>query len=206
MTDVSSFNCLYGRLGILKDQATGEPILVLIGGCSRSGKSILSRTISEKLRIEGLDCHVVSIDAWLLDVRKRPPGLGVMERYDCRAIVGSINELLQGRTIYPPVYDAASRRRIAERGKVGITVASGVIIVEGVVSLALQELHAIASLKVYVNVPDEIRIERLKSFYRDVKKLSMFDTERLIHEREREEVPFIKRTSSDADIVIENSQ
>jgi uridine kinase len=200
-----SFNDLYEKIYGLSYGALNRSALVLVGGCSRTGKSVLSTMLSEKLLADHIEHRVVNLDAWLLGIEERGLHSTVMERYDCHAIVSSVKGLLQGKVIYPPVYDAISRRRTAESGHKGIAVASGIIIAEGVIALALNELVDIASLKIFVQVSDKVRIERLLSFYRDVKKLCLDEVDSIIAERECEEVPFVKGTASRADIVIHNS-
>lgn len=199
------FTHLYERVYDLSRQATSDLSLLLVGGCSRSGKSTLSGMLSERLMAEHVKRVVINLDAWLLGAEQRAPLSSVMERYDCKAIVSCVKGLLEGGVIYPPVYDAVSRRRVAETSRKGITATSGLVIVEGVIALALNELVDISPLKVFVQVSDEIRIERLFTFYRDVKKLSVSEVETVIAEREREEVPFVKNTAARADITIHNS-
>jgi uridine kinase len=200
-----SFNHLYEKICELSCRTSNGSPLVLVGGCSRTGKSVLSTMISEKLLADRVEHGIVTLDAWLLDVEKRKAHSSVMERYDCHAIVNSVKELLQGKVIYPPVYNMISRRRISESSEKRIAVVSGIIIAEGVIALAINELVDMASLKIFVEVSDEVRIERLFSFYREVKKLSADEVETIIAERECEEVPFVKRTASCADIIVHNS-
>lgn len=200
-----SFNHLYEKIYELSCHALNGSSLVLVGGCSRTGKSALSVMLSEKLLADRIEHGIVNLDAWLLGVDERGHHSLVMERYDCQAIISSVKELLQGKAVYPPVYDMISRRRISASGEKGITVVSGIIIAEGVIALALNELVEIASLKIFVHVSDKVRTERLFSFYRDVKKLSVDEVEAVIAERECEEVPFIKQTASCADIIVHNS-
>ena len=199
------FGHLYERVCNLSHRTTNGSFLLLVGGCSRSGKSTLSAMLSERLMAEHVQHAVVSLDAWLLGAEQRAPLSSVMERYDCRGIVNSVKGLLEGKVIYPPVYDAISRQRVAEAADRGIAATSSLIIAEGVIALALNELVDMSSLKVFVQVSDEIRIGRLFTFYRDVKKLSVSEVETIIAEREREEVPFVKNTASRADITIQNS-
>ena len=161
--------------------------------------------LSESLAVEHVKHTMVNLDAWLIGVDQRASRSSVMERYDCKAIVSCVKGLLEGRVIYPPVYDPVSRRRVAEASSKGIAATSGFIIAEGVIALALSELVDMSSLRVFVQVSDETRIERLYAFYRDVKKLSLSEVETIIAERELEEIPFIKNTASRADIIIHNS-
>jgi len=201
----ASFNHLFERVIGLSHKAMHGTFLLLVGGCSRSGKSTLSTMLSESLTAEHIGHVVVNLDAWLVSADKRAPVSSVTERYDCHAIVDSMKGLLEGRMIYPPVYDVISRQRVAEAADKGIAATSGFVIAEGVIALALNELVDMSSLRVFVEVSDETRIERLFSFYRDIKKLGVTEVETIVAERELEEVPFVKNTASRADIIIYSS-
>lgn len=177
--------------------------LVLIGGCSRSGKSTLAYSLSEILKDNGIRVHIIKIDSWLISLEKRKANSTVLGRYDCKEIVKSIKKVIAGENIYPPVYDVNTRRRIAQHSKESICVKSGIVIVEGVVSLSLKELLDIASLRIFVSIAEEVRIRRLVDFYNKTKKLSLKETKSIVNSRELEEVPFVKKTAQYSDIVFE---
>ena len=121
-----------------------------------------------------------------------------------RQIVSSIKKLQSGDSIYPPVYDAVNRKRIKELSDKQISLApnEGVLIVEGVVALAIPELMEIATLKIFVDIPDTVRKQRLKDFYSLTKKIDKNIYEKILSDREKEEVIFIKATHGNADILI----
>ena len=73
---------------------------------------------------------------------------------------------------------------------------------KGVIRLALPELSDWAVLRVFVALDDETRLERLRSFYHETKCLSIHVTQEIIDARETEEVPFIKKTAQNADVII----
>lgn len=179
-------------------------VLVLIGGCSRVGKSWLARMLSGWVETEGVASLVVELDSWIVSVEKRR-GSRVTERYDCAAIVRAVEDLLRGRPTYPPVYDVRSRRRVSDARPTPVQAASGLILAEGTIALALPRLREMATCKIYVSVPDWIRQERLWSFYRDVKQVVAGEAMEILREREAEEVPFVRSTRAYADIVFEGA-
>lgn len=203
MLEISSFKSLYGRVQerSVETEANKTPRLILVGGCSRSGKSTVTAKLAQALAEDKIENHVVNLDCWLVGVDKRKPGSTVMERYDCNEITRSIFSILEGKVVCPPVYDPVSRKRIAERGETFIQAQSGIVLVDGVIALALKELFAVTFLKIFVSVSDDIRMERLKYFYTQIKGRLPEETENIITQRENEEVPFIKNTAVHADLV-----
>jgi len=183
-----------------------RPFLILIGGCSRTGKSTFSLKLSRDLEGYGVDCHTIDLDSWIISFEKRKPNGNVFERYDYDAIVKDIKDIMMGNIVYPPVYDSFSRKRTGEKGEKAYYVSSGIIIVEGVIGLAIKELVSIASLKIFIAVPDEIRVKRLMDFYINKKKLTRNMAEEIICSREKEEVLFVKETSRHADLIFERTR
>lgn len=202
MNDRVNADSIVHRLQEALDRKQKRLCLVLIGGCSRSGKSALVERLSSRLNGVGIRNGVVRLDSWLIGVDQRKAQSTVLERYEGQAIVESIHGLLRGKTIFPPIYNAKTRRRRAERGKTGIRIASGVLIVEGVIALALEPLVRMADLRIFVSVSDPERLERLRDFYTRNKGFTSKETEEIIQSREKEEVPFIKETAKKADIVV----
>lgn len=199
-----SFDALYSHIvRAYNDSATKNHriCLLLIGGCSRSGKTTLSLRISERFSRENISSVVVSLDAWIVSVEKRKPNTTLVERYECDAIVRSISALLEGRAVFPPVYDAFSRRRISERSEQPLFIESGIIITDGVLALALAELRRRSLVKIFVDIPDSERVQRVKDFYINQKNVLPDQAEKIVKEREREEVLFIKGTRQYADII-----
>lgn len=184
-------------------QAADLPVLVMIGGCSQAGESWLAEAVRDRLTDVDTPCLIVGLDAWLIGLDQRRPGSCVMERYDCAAIQRDINSLSQGRPIYPPVYDARTRRRVSEASSVPIQIVRGVLIVEGVIALALPHLREKAALKVFVNVEDSTRWTRLQLFYCDFKGVGQSEAKRISRECEMEEVPFVRATQAWADLVFQ---
>ena len=194
------------RIWHVVDEASDQPLLVLIGGCSQAGKSWLAEAVRDRLTDVDTPCLIVRLDAWLIGLDQRRPGSCVMERYDCAAIQRDINSLLQGRPIYPPVYDARTRQRMGEASSVPIQIVRGVLIVEGVIALALPRLREKAALKIFVSVEDSTRWARLLSFYGDFKGVGQSEAERILRGREMEEAPFVRTTQVWADLVFQGDR
>jgi uridine kinase len=181
--------------------AINSRIIVLIGGCARVGKTSLARKLQDALRREHIETLIVPLDNWLLGLGERQPGSTVRERYEYDKIATAFKRLLAGEQVYHPVYDAKTRKRIQACSPTPIYIKNGIIVADGVVALDIPELRAIASLKIFVDLEDQERLRRLKTFYHEYKRCSLETTNKIIAEREREEVPLIKATKRYADII-----
>lgn len=203
MLNCSSIEFLSEHILALLDESSNKPMIVLVGGCSRTGKTVLVSKLTENIISSGINTVSVKLDSWLISVEKRKEDSSVLERYEIPSIISSIKRLQQREHIYPPVYDAVSRRRITESGVAPISIKEGILFVEGVVVLAIEELVENATLRIFVDVPDELRRQRLVNFYSDIKRLDRKEYEDIIKKREKEEVTFIKETAVNADVIFD---
>lgn len=199
-----SYESLFGYISKTEIYLKKQPSVILIGGCSRTKKSTLALKLSENFKAIDIMCNIVDLDSWIISIEKREQNSAVIDRYDCDAIVVAVKDILRGDIVFPPLYDPVSRRRIAERGEKFYFVKSGIIIVEGVIALALKELVEIASIKIFSMVSDKVRLASLMDFYVKTKGLGSDTAREIICSREKEEVPFIKRTSRYADLIFRN--
>lgn len=175
--------------------------LLLIGGYSRSGKTFLSRHLSNTLSERGIFNIILSLDAWIVSLEKRKQGWTVMDRYERSKIAESVSELLLGHKIFPPVYHPPSRKRVSERSEAPIEIKRGIVIAEGVVALSLNGLLDRALLKIFVDLPESDRILRLKKYYIEEKMMNEEEAKNIAIERELDEIPLVCQTSDCADIV-----
>jgi histidinol-phosphate phosphatase family protein len=141
--------------------------LVLVGGLARAGKSAAAQGLKEGLAELGVTAHVVPLDAWLKPISQRSEGAGVLQRYDAAnagAALTAVANATSRVTLETPVYDRRQRamNRHAVRHSVG---PSDVLIVEGVPALIDTQLRRAAQVCVYVEAPEDRRLERLRADY-----------------------------------------
>lgn len=137
-----------------------RPLLVGIAGGSASGKSTLSKAVVEALGDRGLlvlhDRYYKSLPPHLeqhpLDWNFDHPISLETER-----MVADLAELRAGRTARLPVYDYATHRRRPTDEEVP---PRPVIIVEGILVLAIEGLRDVLDKRVFVSVPDDVRLIR----------------------------------------------
>ena len=201
---VHSLDDLLGRLKPLINSGWERPSLMLIGGCSRAGKSTLAHALASRFTAGDIAVCVLGLDHWLIGIDKRAPDSTVLQRYDCEAITTAISSLLRGETVHPPVYDVVTRRRVAERSDANVRVETGVVILEGVIALGIPDLLTLAQARIFTDVADDVRLARLRQFYTGTKGLSDDEAIAVIAEREVEEVPFIKATKANAEFLFKS--
>jgi uridine kinase len=179
--------------------------LVLIGGCAQSGKTTLAKKIQSDLQKRDIECIIISLDNWLLGLNKRKGDETVRERFQYQKIFEALTRIKGGDKIYAPIYEPRTRSIIREKSPKPTYIDEGICIVDGVVALDMEGLRNISDFKIFADIDDNIRKERLKRFYIDYKKCSIDETETIIESRELEEVPIIKKTRDYADVVFTNT-
>ena len=200
MLSLASDDAVFDHLRPICERRLPDSSLVLIGGCSRTGKSVLAAALDARFRRSGIPSVVLPLDAWLLGVEDRAPGSTVTQRYEGPAIVRAVEALLAGEPVVPPGYDARTRRRVEPAPGPALAIRHGVILADGVVALALPELVRLAQCRIHVSIPDDVRAARLETFYTEFKGLTREAARAVITEREAEEVPFIAATAARADV------
>jgi len=145
----------------LLDFREKNPRLILVGGLSRSGKTVLSKQLVEEGIHLGLDVLRLPLDHWIVSVEKRPANSTVRDRYEAESICKGVRALLAGREIHPPLYDPETRRRLAEHIAAAICPPRHLLITEGTLALVLPPLRELAWRRLYVQTDpyqDEARV------------------------------------------------
>ena len=144
-------------------------IMVLgVAGGTGSGKTTLTRRLKERF---GDRISVISHDNYY----KRQDHLTYEQRcltnydhpdaFDTELMVQHLAALKQGKTIYCPVYDVSQHNRSEDLLEIR---PAPVILVEGILIFASQELCDLMDIKVFVDTDADVRI--LRRIVRDVKK------------------------------------
>lgn len=144
-----------------------QPVLVGVAGGSGSGKSTLARALAGSFGPEQV--QIVYQDMYYRDRQ----GMSLEERaginydhpdaFDEELLLGHLQALKAGRAIEQPLYDFSRHERAA---KTALVPAARVVILEGILVLALEQVRAALDLKLFVDTPDDIRF--LRRMRRDV--------------------------------------
>ncbi len=139
-----------------------------VAGGSGSGKTCVAKAIRDALEGDAvlldMDSYYRPLDHLTLAEREKT-NIDHPDALDIPLMIEQVNALRTGQAIDKPVYDFTRHTRFPDRVRVE---PSDVIICEGILLFAFPELRRLFDIKVYVDVPDDIRfIRRLK---RDVAK------------------------------------
>lgn len=190
-------------LGLTKEVSR---LVVLIGAPAHSGKSRLSRMLKEALTLMGIPVTTLSNDMWFGGINRpshdtRGTNMKeVMANVDAAEFVKTVNRLVGGEVVNPPIYDFKSRMHVADEGG-ALSFSEGVLILDGSVVLAMRELREISSLKIYVDIPDHIRLGWLRQCKRGFKEMSRTETWRSIRTSQRGEAPIAIASATHADLI-----
>jgi uridine kinase len=134
-----------------------RPVLVCIAGGSASGKSTISKRLTE--RLTDLGCAVLNIDHYFRDW-SMDEELRTANRPDAvlwPALLADVERVLGGEEIELPVLGTRAAARGVEPWRVK---AGDVLLVEGLTALWHDEMRALCDLAVYVEAPDDERLMR----------------------------------------------
>ena len=201
MRKFNSIDSIFDTLFSKYKESQNGVFVILIGGCSRAGKSTLSHSLANLFNENHIECQIFNLDSWIISVDKRNSNSTVLERYETLEIRKALQKILRKELVVPPFYNPVSRKREEVKFGESLQLDTGVLIVEGVISLANHFILNISDAKIYVSVSDSIRIKRLIKFYRDVKKVTKDIYKKIIIDREKEETLFIKNTIKNADMI-----
>jgi histidinol-phosphate phosphatase family protein len=133
--------------------------VVLLGGVSRSGKTVAASALSLALRAEGTPALHVSLDRFIQPLQARSASSTVRERNGFPQANARVNDLLSHAATLLPSYDPL--RRDAAPGEM-MTWADGVLIVEGLLASTLEVPDA---LRVQMVAPRGALEARRRTFY-----------------------------------------
>ena len=181
-----------------------NPIILFIGGYSRSGKTFFSNQINKSLKQKGFKTLRVSMDLWIVPLSKREKNTTVLERYRFKEFKNSLNSLIKGRSIKVLAYDSKSREQEKLPTKIISPKHPFILIIDGVLALKKFFLQNKKTFKIFIETNDYKRCKRLIKMYRDDKNIPKDIYKKIIQERELEEIKSIRKTKKNADMIIKN--
>ncbi len=144
-----------------------EPVVIGVAGGTGSGKTTVAREI---LRRAGADqISLIQHDAYYKDLSGLPLAQRAMQNFDHpdaldnKLLIAHLQELKAGRPIQIPVYDFTAHVRTEETRRVE---SRRVILVEGILLFADEELRRLMDVKIYVDTDGDIRF--LRRLQRDI--------------------------------------
>ena len=141
--------------------AKQKPLVIGIAGGSGSGKTTVSKEISKRLPADRVlilteDAYYNDNSALSMDERKKI-NYDHPNAYDTDLLIEQMQDLLDGKAIEMPTYNF----NILSRAKDTIHVEpADIIILEGILVLASEELRKFMDIKLFVDADDDIRFIR----------------------------------------------
>ncbi|MCD5538816.1 uridine kinase [Lactobacillus delbrueckii subsp. lactis] len=141
--------------------AKQKPLVIGIAGGSGSGKTTVSKEISKRLPADRVlilteDAYYNDNSALSMDERKKI-NYDHPNAYDTDLLIEKLQDLLDGKAIEMPTYNF----NILSRAKDTIHVEpADIIILEGILVLASEELRKFMDIKLFVDADDDIRFIR----------------------------------------------
>ncbi|MGM9904725.1 uridine kinase [Lactobacillus sp.] len=141
--------------------AKQKPLVIGIAGGSGSGKTTVSKEISRRLPADRVlilteDAYYNDNSALSMDERKKI-NYDHPNAYDTDLLIEQLQDLLEGKAIEMPTYNF----NILSRAKDTIHVEpADIIILEGILVLASEELRKFMDIKLFVDADDDIRFIR----------------------------------------------
>ena len=137
-----------------------KPLLIGVAGGTGSGKTTLAQRIEAALP---KDVTVLEQDSYYRDRSHLSAAERASVNYDEPAalendlLAAHLAALKAGHTIESPEYDFATHTRRAHHHRI---VPSSIIVVEGILLFAVQELREAFDLRIFVDTDDDIRLMR----------------------------------------------
>lgn len=141
--------------------AKQKPLVIGIAGGSGSGKTTVSKEISKRLPADRVlilteDAYYNDNSTLSMDERKKI-NYDHPNAYDTDLLIEQLQDLLDGKAIELPTYNF----NILSRAKDTIHVEpADIIILEGILVLASEELRKFMDIKLFVDADDDIRFIR----------------------------------------------
>ncbi|HHO51473.1 MAG TPA: uridine kinase [Deltaproteobacteria bacterium] len=174
------------------------PFVIGIAGGSASGKSTLAQATEERL---GARCLRIAHDRYYRSAHDPETNFDHPEALDTLALAQDLDRLRSGQPAHLPRYDFSSHQRLP---KPELHLPRPILIVEGILVLAVPELHTRLDLKIFVTAPADVRL--IRRLRRDVAErgrsmgdvLSQYERSvRPMHER------FVAPSEAHADLVLD---
>ena len=138
-----------------------KPILIIVAGGSASGKSTVVNEIIERLK--SVHVAIIKHDDYYVDLTNMPMEERKLVNYDHPSSLDNellyqhLQDLLNNKAVLKPTYDFIEHNRNTNKE---LLETKKVIILEGILSLVDKRIRDLASIKIFVELDDDLRFIR----------------------------------------------
>ena len=138
-----------------------KPILIIVAGGSASGKSTVVNEIIERLK--SVHVAIIKHDDYYVDLTNMPMEERKLVNYDHPSSLDNellyqhLQDLLNNKAVLKPTYDFIEHNRNTNKE---LHEHKKVIILEGILSLVDKRIRDLASIKIFVELDDDLRFIR----------------------------------------------
>ncbi|AGM26015.1 uridine kinase [Spiroplasma syrphidicola EA-1] len=138
-----------------------EVQILAIAGGTASGKTTVAKKIAHILKNQRIvyltmDSYYKSLDNLSLAERKKI-NFDHPNALDLDLLISHLTALKQGKDVLRPIYDFTQNNRLKETELVK---AGDVIILDGILALAIDEIRKLSNIKIFIKTEDDIRFIR----------------------------------------------
>lgn len=145
-----------------------KPYIIAVAGGSGSGKTTIIKSFQEKVNSKKI--AVFSQDHYYKDLSGYKPedikdtNFDNPGQIDSQLMIKQFNQLISGHEIQPPQYDFKTHTRSLQLNPISTP---DILFFDGIFALYFEEIRQSSNLKIYIDVPDDIRI--IRRIKRDIK-------------------------------------
>ena len=138
-----------------------KPILIIVAGGSASGESTVVNEIIERLK--SVHVAIIKHDDYYVDLTNMPMEERKLVNYDHPSSLDNellyqhLQDLLNNKAVLKPTYDFIEHNRNTNKE---LLEPKKVIILEGILSLVDKRIRDLASIKIFVELDDDLRFIR----------------------------------------------
>ena len=147
--------------GLSKAVSAKKPILIGIAGPSCSGKTLLAKSLSERLKPD--NTSILTLDSYYYDLADLPfdsrkqRNFDIPDALDWNLLESHIELLAEGNQVEKPVYLFPSHTR---SGKGELMVPGEYVIIEGLFALNSELIRSFLGMAVYIALDDTTCLDR----------------------------------------------
>ena len=178
---------------------TKKQQIISIAGNSRSGKSTLTSYLAKRFRAAKKEVFQINLDDWILAKSDRPKNATVLDNFQFDKMVDDLDAILQGKEI-----TAIGYARHPNRAVIPVKYrynGEQIVLIDGIVSLANDQIRAFADLKVFKTISQSELVSRVFDYYK-WKGFNQQYIENLIADRTNVEYKIVESHQKFADLVL----